>query len=385
MKKRILIISNFYPPNIIGGYEIACHDTVKILKDTYDVSVLTADFKLKTGVYSDYVIPKLKCFKNFGYYSDVIASSEAETLNPIVLSEVLHSLKPDLVYVWNFNGLGFNFLEAPNELNIPIVYHFMDESILTYAANFKRIVLKILGRYPEPLKNINLKGNYGIFISRFLEGKLHFNTKKILQTKVIYPYVNLLDIDEKTQYSLGSNMAAIYIGQVEKHKGIDQLCEAIQLFNLNSKIQLTLKAFGRSSSGLDKELLNKYGDFLVIQSGCSRENILKNIRNYDLGFFPSIWDEPFGIAQIELMAAGLPVFTTKRGGSAEAADSESSLDLNFQELSSSLEDFISNGNKRELIGRAAREKVRVQFNALVYSEKIHGVIEAVLKNNGGKT
>lgn len=379
MKKKILIISNFYPPNIVGGYEIACRDTVKILSNSFDVSILTSNFKLKSGEYDSNVFPLLKCFKNFGYFQEVFTSKDIEQYNPKIVKEVISNLKPDIVYVWNFNGLGFDFLKIPTEMKIPLLYHFMDESILTYSYTLKRIILKILGKYPEPLRIIQLKGDYGIFISDFLKNKLQFNSQKILKNQVIYPYVNCDEITEKNNYSLNKTVEAIFVGQIEKHKGIDQLCEAIALFNAKSKLKIKLTAFGKSGSGLDKILLEKYSDLLIIQSNSNRDSILKKIHEFDLGFFPSIWDEPFGIAQIELMGAGLPVFTTMKGGSAEAVDINSSMPLNFNDLSTSLEVFLADDIKRASVGKAARERVKREFNSTVYTEKIHGVIRKILK------
>ncbi|NCC66085.1 MAG: glycosyltransferase, partial [Spirochaetia bacterium] len=41
---RILIISNLYPPHVLGGYEILCHQVVSYLLDRgHQVHVLTSD------------------------------------------------------------------------------------------------------------------------------------------------------------------------------------------------------------------------------------------------------------------------------------------------------------------------------------------------------
>lgn len=43
---KILFVSNLYPPHFIGGYEIACKDTVDVLKNNgHDCFVLTSKFK----------------------------------------------------------------------------------------------------------------------------------------------------------------------------------------------------------------------------------------------------------------------------------------------------------------------------------------------------
>jgi glycogen synthase len=43
---RVLVLSNFYPPHFIGGYELGCRDVVEGLKARgHDVRVLTSTYK----------------------------------------------------------------------------------------------------------------------------------------------------------------------------------------------------------------------------------------------------------------------------------------------------------------------------------------------------
>src|SRR5260370_36566624 len=44
-RMKILVISNFYPPHYIGGYELGCRDVVEALKARgYEVRVLTSTY-----------------------------------------------------------------------------------------------------------------------------------------------------------------------------------------------------------------------------------------------------------------------------------------------------------------------------------------------------
>ena len=49
---RILVVSNLYPPHIIGGYELGCRDIVEALKRRgHELLVLTSDYGIgKRGV-----------------------------------------------------------------------------------------------------------------------------------------------------------------------------------------------------------------------------------------------------------------------------------------------------------------------------------------------
>ena len=43
---RILTITNYYPPHFIGGYEIACKETMDFLSDQgHEIVVVTSDYQ----------------------------------------------------------------------------------------------------------------------------------------------------------------------------------------------------------------------------------------------------------------------------------------------------------------------------------------------------
>jgi spore coat protein SA len=50
---------------------------------------------------------------------------------------------------------------------------------------------------------------------------------------------------------------------------------------------------------------------------CSGKELADMFRESDIFCAPSIWEEPFGMVNIEAFASGLPVVSTHGGGSAE--------------------------------------------------------------------
>ena len=48
--------------------------------------------------------------------------------------------------------------------------------------------------------------------------------------------------------------------------------------------------------------------------GLPYDDLVACYRNADLFVFPSVWEEPFGMPNIEAMACGVPVIATRSGG-----------------------------------------------------------------------
>ena len=174
----------------------------------------------------------------------------------------------------------------------------------------------------------------------------------------------------------------VFLGQIEKHKGILDLCYILESINNEfgfSKVSIDI--YGSSQSNLI-EMIRKQFDFVTIIEKTPRIQILHLLKSYDFGFFPSLWEEPFGIAQIEMMAAGLPVLSSGRGGSCEALNSNNSITYSdFSELKKSLLGLISDYNfiaKR--IGENAQNEVALKYNESAYFDNVISFFKDVLEN-----
>jgi glycosyltransferase involved in cell wall biosynthesis len=102
---RILVISNFFPPYHIGGYELGCADVVAGLKTRgHEVRVLTSHHGIAEPTQSNGVYRWLRTDslrpENAGS-QHVAAIVKKELANRRAMKRVCASFRPDLVYVWN--------------------------------------------------------------------------------------------------------------------------------------------------------------------------------------------------------------------------------------------------------------------------------------------
>jgi glycosyltransferase involved in cell wall biosynthesis len=123
----------------------------------------------------------------------------------------------------------------------------------------------------------------------------------------------LKSIHEGTTGFLGNRVRFLFLGRLEKEKGIVELCEAfLWAVNLHLSIRLDIAGWGT----LESQLREKYGkypsiNFLGVLAGRAKE---EELRNASVIIVPSLVDEVFGLVAIEAFAFGKPVIASNVGG-----------------------------------------------------------------------
>lgn len=308
---KILIISNLYFPNEIGGYEIGCKDFKNILNEMgHEVIVATSmnNFKKK----KDFSVKKIfKCFVNYNIATKTYSYNEVEKYNPRKLEKIINEFKPDKILVWNIQGLGLKIIKKIIESNIFFRIFCWDYTYFSYK---KRLRDYIFFRFKNKISGFvyNKIINKMIFPSKFLS---NYYLGKNQKPKVIYPFVEYKNFSFKSKFSKKKNKL-VYVGQSVIHKGIFNIINYIIKFNLENKIKLELTIYSKNFPIETFKNIKKY-NFFYIKKNIKRSQIQKELSDYDIGIFPSMWDEPFGISQLEMLASGLTVLSSGTGGSKE--------------------------------------------------------------------
>ena len=326
---KILFVSNLFPPFHVGGYELACRDTVDLLVASgHECHVLTSDFSANGIGASDKTTPYpiervMLLHHNWGGGHAVAPFNVAQQHNLDRLKEAIASVRPQVIYLWNLYGLGWKLLRALDQVGAPpATFHFMDWSVMGYQRTVRKLVSSLCGRGSAIWSNVRPKIHNAIFISRFTHQQLGLSPR---YASILYPYLSADGIPEKRDYRLDETIKSVFIGQIEPHKGIFFLCEALKSYRQKTGRDVRLDVYGLSRNGNDKLLREQFGEFVSVMTNVDRASLLQRLAGYDLGFFPSLWEEPFGIAQIEMMLAGLPVISTGRGGSGEVSNGQNLL------------------------------------------------------------
>lgn len=114
----------------------------------------------------------------------------------------------------------------------------------------------------------------------------------------------------------------LFAGRLVEDKGVHILLDAMKLLE-QQEVRLQARIVGCSSFGEGKETnyikrLKATSPatvaFLPYRAGAALGDLF---RGADMFCSPAVWDEPFGLVNVEALASGLPVVTTRGGGANE--------------------------------------------------------------------
>ena len=177
---------------------------------------------------------------------------------------------------------------------------FIRKKILNWTYNNANQVIAI----SESVKRSFLDQNYS-------------DTEKI---KVVYNGVNLEKFVPKS-FDAHNPVRIAYVGRLVPQKGVNLLIDA--LAELNSEIEFVCDIVG---DGSERENLEKLSLELSMESKITFHGVRRDIADFlveeDIFVHPAIWEEGFGIALAEGMAAGLLCMGFKKGAIPEIIDNE---------------------------------------------------------------
>ncbi len=188
-----------------------------------------------------------------------------------------------------------------------------------------------------------------------------------------------------------SPLIVTFLGRLEKRKGILDLMKAIPKV-LSYSRKVVFRFVGKSHPSPEKGLnmeeylkkhLQKYTSNLQFYGVQPYQNIPAILSDTHICVFPSVW-ENFPNVCLEAMAAGRVVIGTNNGGMADIiTHNVSGLHINPsapQEIAEAIKTLLINPHRIDLLGKAAREKVMLEYNA----EKIGSLTESFYKRTIAK-
>jgi glycosyltransferase involved in cell wall biosynthesis len=134
---RLLVVSNLYPPNIVGGYERLCYDAVSgLVERGHQVTVLTSLFGDKTEDFPGQKIHRsLRLLIGNGIYAPFAGSAEERDAinraNAAALRQAIAATQPDAIFAWNLFFLDRAILDALAASGRKVLLMLTDNWLLT--------------------------------------------------------------------------------------------------------------------------------------------------------------------------------------------------------------------------------------------------------------
>jgi glycosyltransferase involved in cell wall biosynthesis len=325
---KVLVLSNLYPPDFLGGYELGCRQAVEALRHKgHEVRVLCGAPRLpvaaKSGVertlhLTDVYLPCMQA--RYHVVTRSLNQARAcfvQAFNVHVLLETLDAFGPDVAYVWNLLGLGgLGLMGCLHYLGVPWVWHLMDR------------VPRDLCHLPGTAAQVELARA----VEGYLEGHYLACSERVLDenndpepllrgtVRLVPNWVVGWRPSPRQDYYRGGRLRILSaVAHLCPPKGIDLILRAAALLRRQGLGNFEVNLYGHVKDDSYPRLVRQEGlDDCVRLHGLRRQEELAEVyRSHDVFAFPTWEREPFAFAPLEAAAQGCVPFLTSSCGNSE--------------------------------------------------------------------
>ncbi len=323
---KIAVIHSIYKPDTRGGAEVVVENIVQGLKSAnHDTFVMATGYKNKMEMVDDVRVYRIKPFNLFNFLD--INSKPIwlrlpwhiiDTLNDLQtwrVYKVLKSEKPDLILTNSLKGLGYYIPWLIKIMKIKLI-HIVHDMQLIHPSGLLRDNQKIIfpvSIYTRICKKLFRHVEIVVYPSKYIKDvydRFGFfeQAKKIVLGNPILIVNNLSDHNRSCKKNNGVDL--LYLGQVEKYKGITDLVEAL----LEAKYSFRLHVVGDGSAlAMVKKMVVGDNRFIFYGRLSQSDLATKIWPLMDLLINPTRVPESFGMVVLEAMASGVPTLASKIG------------------------------------------------------------------------
>jgi glycosyltransferase involved in cell wall biosynthesis len=389
---RILALSNFYPPNHLGGEELSAKAIVDRLREKgHVVDVLTSNYGVApkdSYIYCEFEL-EMQFQPMVGAIRFFLKRQAIIQRNCEVLKKYIKNLQPDLVLVfsmWNIPRQVPALAEAL--LGDRVVYRLgsywplLPNQHIEYwnaparsrasgilKSPLRKAALWILERNQDP----QLLLKHTICISAEVQQEYARNGVSLPDDCIIH---NGIDVSQFIKhgpaggYNTKKPTKLLYVGRISPEKGVDTAIEAMALLK-DQYPNLTLSLLGSTNNNSELEKLHALVDRLLLSEQVyflgpvPYSEVPRIMGQHHILVVPSIWPEPFGRVVLEGMAAGMVVIGTGQGGMRVALKDQVT-GLTFsprdaKKLSEQIALILENSSMGEKLSETARQMVHDKF------------------------
>ncbi|CAO3441225.1 glycosyltransferase family protein [Azospirillum endophyticum] len=315
--RRILVVTNLFPPQEFGGYGRKLWEfSADLLRRGHDVRILTADAPdlTRPGMAGTQDLEERveRGLALHGFWQDGRAFNfdDRERCIAILRANVARVLEAvrrqgsEVCLVGNLDLIGAHCLTPLTQQGIPVLHCLGNQHPGYGPAEAPRSPLY----RPGPA-------------SRWVEARLAEEGYDFPETALLYPGARV-DYFYRPVLPDLDRLRIVFAGLYVAYKGPQVLLNALALLH---RAGLDFECV-MAGEGADAGLLERSQAFcqtqglagkVRFQGFLDRRGLFDLFARSNVLVFPSVFQEPFGISQVEAMAAGLTVMTSATGGSGE--------------------------------------------------------------------
>jgi starch synthase len=408
---KILVLSDYYPPNTKGGADIAAERlSAELARLGHSVRVLTTVQKKDDA--GTLTVRGVQVRRVLSRYPLRLRNYLA-AYNPALVGRVsaeIADFRPDVVHAQNIHThISFHALISARQAGVPVVLTAHDHQLFC-ATKFDcsapdrsvAIPLSSCARCQRfryfPLRNHLIKRAVKqseariLAVSSALRDDLIANGFAQDSIQTIHNGIDPVSMqvsDEQVhgfarRHALDGKKIVLFGGRVSHAKGIDHAVAALGL--LPRELTFNFLVLGSSEDYIAYILQMGHRmsveDRTVFLPWLSGEELRAAYAMSSVCLTPSVYREPFNLINIEAMALKKPVITTCFGGPPEVVvDGETGYILdprNIELMAAKLEELLTDTARAEAMGEAGYRRVTEHFTVARQAEKTLAVYESVL-------
>ncbi len=354
---RVLVLSNLYPPNVIGGYERLCFEVAEGLAARgHEITVLTSRFGTNRAEYPRQTVRREwdlltgpDIYTPFDRTPEERARINAGNIE--TLRRVLRESLPDVVFAWNLFFLDASILDALERSKVRAVVMLTDNWLLVmrngrFVSDYFRLHVHgdapFLPPPPRPawrrlaarIKRRLLGGPVpsrlaAIFGSAFMRDLYRAGGISFAHDAVIHNGVKQHDhaaraVRDRSRLAESGVLNLLFAGRLVDLKGADTAVAALELLDPDvlGVRQVRLTVVGDAQDRAYMERLeaaiasSPRGADIVLRPAVAEAALFDLFEAHDVYLFPSLY-EPFSLTLIHALACGIPTVASRVGGNPE--------------------------------------------------------------------
>jgi len=323
---RILVVSNLYPPDVMGGYEMGCQQVADaLIAGGHEVEVLTSTgshhVEAQAHVHRDLHLTEIYDAERMAASSPITRLlCEADSYfvnagNVATLTSVVERFDPEVVYFWNLIGVGgLGIVGAVHHLGLPWVWHLMD-AVPGYLCSFRgQPVGAVVKEFERQLRGRFLACSQRVVDEIAVNGVTLPGPVELVPNWVRGPFPPL-----RTQWYDGGHLRIVSAGQVGEHKGSHILVDAAAELRRRGHTDFSIDLYGRVQDAKFQARVNRLGlrDVVRLQGFRPVSELVERYADHDVFAFPTWSREPNAFAPIEAGVAGCVPLISADCGNAE--------------------------------------------------------------------
>ncbi len=392
---KILFLSNFYPPYVIGGYEALCQEVVEGLKARgHEAVVLTSTYGIDREVIEGNIHRLLTLESDLQFYKmrEAWTYPQRNRRNLQHLRRLIAEEKPDMVFIWGMWNLSKRLAqEAERLVGSRVVYYlanpwpieanmhqkFWDSPATSFAKTVAKKTLRIPARLllHDEWKKVPLKFEHAPCCSAAQRDQLLAAGVPLKDAPVIYEGVNLepylAQARARTYAKANGTLSLLFVGILAEHKGVHTTIEALNCLSTEERKRVHLTVLGKGHPQYEKHLRSlvaqyRLSDSVAFHAPIPREQLPEFLGKYDVLLLPSIWAEPLARIMQEGLASGMVVVGSATGGTAETlVHGENGLLFragDATDLAAQIRRLIHEPSLRSMLAQAGRKIAEERFD-----------------------